>query len=263
MNLKYILGSILFFPLLPLMYIHGKRIKASVPKLPEAAGKSGTSLAKKETNKTIKMLAIGESTIAGVGVKSHEEGFTGSLARELSKLFQTNVDWKVYARSGYTAETVRIKIIPKVKEENIHLIVLGLGGNDAFNLRSPNNWRIDIKKLINELRSKYPNSLIVFCSMPPIKGFPAFTPLIKKSIGNLVEILGEELADLVNDYENVYYQNEIITLDGWNKKFGLNHTISEYFSDGVHPSKITYQTWGRDISNVIFREKSAYLISLL
>ena len=43
MNIKYILGAILTFPLLPLMYFQGKKIKASVPRLPEAKGIKGLS----------------------------------------------------------------------------------------------------------------------------------------------------------------------------------------------------------------------------
>jgi hypothetical protein len=41
MNIKYILGAILTFPLLPLMYYQGKKIKNKVPRLPEAKGVNG------------------------------------------------------------------------------------------------------------------------------------------------------------------------------------------------------------------------------
>ncbi|MDB9836326.1 hypothetical protein OAC51_05430 [Flavobacteriaceae bacterium] len=41
------------------------------------------------------MLTIGESTIAGVGVKIHQEGLTGVLANELATGLNIKVDWKV------------------------------------------------------------------------------------------------------------------------------------------------------------------------
>jgi hypothetical protein len=30
---------------------------------------------------------------------------------------------------------------------------------------------------------------------------------------------------------------------------------SDFFSDGVHPSALTYQTWGRDVGDYIFENK--------
>jgi hypothetical protein len=42
--------------------------------------------------------------MAGVGVSNHKEGFAGSLANELATELQTNIDWKVCAKSGYTAK---------------------------------------------------------------------------------------------------------------------------------------------------------------
>ncbi len=253
MNIKYILGAILTFPLLPLMYFQGKKIKASVPRLPEAKGTNG--LCSISSEKTLRMLTIGESTIAGVGVNTHEEGFTGALANELATKLKTDVDWKVYAKSGYTAKRVSEKIIDLIKEKSIDLIVIGLGGNDAFELNTPKKWAKDVQKLIKTIRLKFKETPIVFINMPPIKEFPAFTSLIKFSIGNLVNILGKELEKIVKDYENVYYYSrEIISADII-KRFELKIKPTDLFSDGVHPSKTTYQVWAKDVSNFITQSK--------
>ncbi|MEM6380846.1 MAG: PAS domain-containing protein, partial [Bacteroidota bacterium] len=110
MNLKYLSGALITIPLLPLMYYQGKKIRARVPKLPEAKEPEGQCLINGKNERPLKIISIGESTIAGVGVQTHEEGFTGTLAKEISTLFDLNVDWKVYARSGYTAKKVENKI---------------------------------------------------------------------------------------------------------------------------------------------------------
>lgn len=238
-------------PLLPIMYFQGKRIRASVPKLPEATGTTGSCKPGVESRKSLRLITLGESTIAGVGVANHDEGFTGTLAKELSKSLNLNVDWSVYARSGYTARLVNQKILPKITETEIDLIVVGLGGNDAFTLNKPAKWRQEVEKLIEDLHTKFPEAIIVFCNMPPIKEFPAFTSLIKFTVGNLVEILGLELVKLVRKYDFVYYSDEIITLDGWINRYQLKEDKSAFFSDGVHPSKLTYQTWARDVADKI------------
>ena len=249
MNFKYLLGVILSIPLLPIMYFQGKRIRREVPSLPEAKGNHGKVTL--PTSKHLNILIIGESTMAGVGVATHEEGFSGALASELASHLNANITWKVYAKSGYTAKMVSQRLIPKIKEQHADVIIIGLGGNDAFTLNRPNKWKRHIQELIHILQTRYKDSIIVFTNMPPIKEFPAFTPAIKFTIGNLVEILGKELAVLVSEFDNVYYQERIVTIDSWKQKMNINEDAKDFFSDGVHPSKLTYQTWAKDFSNFI------------
>lgn len=257
MNLKYTIGAILSIPLLPFMYWQSRQIRALVPDLPEATGPEGFCRYQASQKEPLKMICLGESTIAGVGVKTHQEGFAGTLAQSLSKRFQTDISWKVYAKSGFTARSLHQSILPQIEETEIDLIVIGVGANDAFTLNTPRKWKQQVSQLITDLRAKFPHSLIVFCSMPPIKEFPAFTPLIKFVIGNLVEILGEELKKLVSNFENVYYHHEIIVFDVWLERLGIEGQKSDFFSDGVHPSKLTYQTWAEDTARLIGNSKEA------
>jgi lysophospholipase L1-like esterase len=253
MNLKYTLGAIVSIPLLPIIAYQGKRIKESVPSLPGATGTQG--IASQASEKTIRLITIGESTMAGVGVATHEEGFTGTLAKVLAGNWGVNIAWRVYARNGYTVERVTQKILPKIEETTADLIVIGMGGNDAFKLNTPKRFHQNILQLIDSLQVKFPNAPIFFINVPPIKEFPAFTPLIKFTIGNLGEILGEELEKAVFKKENVFFIAEKITLANWIKKMNLNAEEKDFFSDGVHPSKLTYQTWAKDTARFIVEQK--------
>ena len=245
-KVKYILGSLISLPLLPLLYFQGKNIIKSVPKLPEA--KEPIGFIDGNYKKDLNVLTIGESTIAGVGVTYHKNGFTGALAAKLSSEFKKNVYWRVYARSGYTVAQVCKKIIPKIKETKADVIVIGMGGNDAFKLNSPKKWNTSIAHLIYLLQSKFPGTPIFFTNMPPIKEFPAFTAPIKFVIGNLVEILGANLQTSIKNTSNVYYNNEIVTLNTWSKRHHLaENKPTMYFSDGVHPSELTYKVWGKEM----------------
>ena len=254
MSLRYYLGVILAVPLLPVLYFQGKKIRKNVPNLPEAKNPKG--YLKTTSENTLKMLVIGESTIAGVGVDFHENGFTGALAKEISNKTESSILWRVYAKSGYTAKMVRKKIIPTIEDSTADLIVVGLGGNDAFKLNSPDVWIFQINLLIKTLKRKFPKTPIYFTNMPPIKEFPAFTNTIKFVIGNLVEILGERLYRRVRKKENVYYNKEIIALKTWQKRHNLEGNIDVFFSDGVHPSKLTYQTWGKEMAQFIMKTKN-------
>ena len=253
MNLKYSLGLLVSVPLLPLLYFQGKRIQRTVPRLPEAKGDQGSYSVSSE--RALGIITIGESTIAGVGVQTHEEGFTGTLAKELSAVLQSNMNWKVHAKSGYTTKKINDHIIPNITENPIDLIVIGIGGNDAFELSSPKKWTKDVRKLIKSLQLKFKKTPILFINMPPIKEFPAFTSLIKFTIGNLVDILGEELEKIVADFENVYYYDRVVRSNYFIERYKLKIKPTDFFSDGVHPSKITYQIWAKDIATYIMESK--------
>jgi lysophospholipase L1-like esterase len=254
MSLKYYVGAIISAPLLPIMFFQGKKIRENVPKLPEARNPKG--YIKTDSEKTLKILAIGESTIAGIGVDFHENGFIGSLAKEISAKTNHSILWKVYAKSGYTAKKVRKRLVPKIVDSTADIIVIGLGGNDAFKLNSPDVWIFQINLLIKDLKRKFPKTPIYFTNMPPIKEFPAFTSTIKFVIGNLVEILGKRLYRKTRNMENVHYNKEVVDLETWRKRYNLEGDISAFFSDGVHPSKLTYQVWGKDMATFIMNTKN-------
>jgi len=253
MKVKYILGSVVVFPLLPIMYIQGIRIRKNVAVLPEASGPEGKCHTGSGSKLTV--LYLGESTIAGVGVETHAEGFAGTLSQLLSLKFDSAVEWKVYAKSGFTALEIHKKILPSITETAADLIVIGIGANDAFTLTAPWKWKSNIRALIISLQQQFTKTPLLFLNMPPIKEFPAFTPLIKFAIGNLVEILGEELAVVVREFKDVYYCAQKITLSEWVKRLDTDADKTAFFSDGVHPSKITYQIWAKDVGVFILENK--------
>lgn len=253
MKLKYLLGGAVMLPLLPFMYLHGKRIIESVPKLPDAKGPEGRVPGPE--GRSLHLLVIGESTMSGVGVATHEEGFTGALARTLGAGWRTGVQWKVYARSGFTLRKLKAEVLPLIEENEVDLIVVGMGGNEAFKMNTPAGFRRDMQAVIDDLRAKFgPDVPICFPNMPPIKEFPAFTPLMKFTLGNMVEYFGEELTDLIQDQPNLHYNEEIIRLAHWTKALNMENDPKAFFSDGVHPSGLTYTTWGTDFARFIQRE---------
>ncbi len=252
-RIKFIAGLIVSIPLLPIIFFQGKKIRKEVPRLPEAEQPEGILDLGFQSSKNI--LFLGESTVAGVGVRTHKEGFAGSTSEELARLFQKNLNWKVVARSGYTANLIRTKLLRKIGGFEPDLIILGLGGNDAFTLNNPWKWRKQIVELIRAIQLIYSGTPIVFTNMPPIKEFPAFTGSIKFVVGNLIEILGTELNILKNQFNGVFYSSEVIRIEEWIHLLSDTQKPSDFFSDGVHPSKLTYQTWGKEIARFIYKSE--------
>lgn len=250
-QLKYIVGGMLSIPIMPIMYFQGKSIKKSIPKLPAATGEQGVE---GHAARQLNLLTLGESTMAGVGVDTHENGFTGALAKEIATQGYT-VNWKVVAESGYSAAKVKDLLLPQINGPQPDLIVIGLGGNDAFELNSPLRWRKDMEGVLSQLSETFPTANIVCTNMPPIKAFPAFTKTIRFVIGNLVELLGDELNKLTKNFDRVYYVEKQLKLDDWLNAFDEPKTVYDFFSDGVHPSPLTYQTWGQQVGKYIIENR--------
>ena len=248
-NARYIFGAILGLPLLPILYYQSMKLKSTMPDLPEAKGKEGSS--ETGNDKSLKIIAIGESTVAGVGVETNEEGFMGEFAKAMANGLDARISWKIYAKSGYTAEQIRKEIIPQINDESADLVIVGLGGNDSFKLKSPTAWRNQIEQLILDIRLKFPETPIAFTNIPPIKDFMAFTPLMKFAFGNMGEMLGDELNDISKNQVNIFYNAEKLTFELLSKRYGLNNELSDFFSDGVHPSKLTYQILARHFAEFL------------
>ena len=66
-------------------------------------------------------------------------------------------------------------------------------------------------------------------------------------------ILGNELNKIVQDFEQVYYYPRAVSSVDLIERYQLTIEPADFFSDGVHPSKTTYQIWAKDISNFMMQ----------
>ncbi len=235
--------------ILPLLYRDARRAKKEIPTLPEAADTTGAYGSNQAAKK---VWIIGESTMSGVGVSSHHAGFAGYLTSSLSQSLATRVTYEVYARTGYNTRQLNEEIIPLLAPTPPAIIVIGIGANDAFDLSTIYRWTAELHRLLSHLRHRYPQTPMVFAQMPPIREFPAFSWSMQFALGGMVEIFGRELGRIVELYEDCYYRDEIISLATWGDRVS-SVDRADFFSDGVHPSGLTYRLWAEDIASFILK----------
>lgn len=243
---RYFLGILLALPVFPVMYVQAKKLKRDFPRLPDAKNPQG----KTEGVDPMRVLMLGESSIAGVGVDDHEQSISGQLSNELSQLTGRSIDWQVVAQSGYTAQQVTEKLVPNIPNQSFDLIIVGLGGNDTFKIHTPWFWKKSMRALTSALHQKHPEAQVVITYMPPVHTFIAFSPLIRFFLGNLTILLGREMKRLAKDSDYLHYFDYVVLIEEWFRK-GETNDPSAFFSDGVHPSALTYMLWGQDTARFI------------
>ena len=239
----YIVGGVIVLPLVPFFYWQGQRVRKRVGRLPDAAGETIGQFG--EHAEILNLLAIGESTVSGVGAKNHREALGGQFAKFLSLELKKSVRWHVLGESGITVEGTLQRLVPHLPEIEMDFIVVALGGNDTFKVSSPNRWRNGMTRLVEILRGKYPNATILLANTPRILDFTALPMTLKFILRRISRLHHANAKILANEFENVFYYDEA-------GKVGEG-----FFSDGVHPSAHGYMLWSEAMVEFLMRKIKA------
>lgn len=236
----YVFGGIIILPVVPFLYWQGQRVRKRVGKLPDAGGETVGQFG--DHSETLNLLAIGESTAAGVGASNHAEALGGQLAKFLSLKTGKAVRWHVLGESGITARETLERLVPHLPETQMDIVVVALGGNDTFKVSSPNRWRADMTELIETLQAKYPNAQILLGNTPRVIDFPALPAALKFVLWRVSRLHHENAKNLEKTLLNVFYFDE------------AERVGDEFFSDGVHPSAYGYALWAEAMINFLLKK---------
>lgn len=245
---RYLLGALRAAPTLPAFAREALHAKATIPRLPEASHPRGGT---QGSGEMLRLLTLGESTMAGVGVERHADGFTGALARRLTVHTGRPVDWVVHARNGATARDTATELLPATERNPPDIIVVGLGANDTFQLRPPWRWRRHLHALVHGLSHRFGTVPVVFAHFPPVGDFPAFTPRMQRVFGGLADLHHAALQRVAAAHPHVVYMDEPVTFEAWAERAPEPVSPEALFCDGVHPSALAYGVWGEMVADHI------------
>jgi lysophospholipase L1-like esterase len=227
---RFIGTGLAITPLAPFLYLQGRITRWKVGLLPDASGDRHGRYGEGEGS--LKLLVIGESTVAGLGARTHEFALAGQFARCLSEHTGRGVDWLVIGKNGVTARRTIDELVPQIPDDRFDYILVGLGGNDVMRLSSPVKWRRDMLELLGMLRVRNPQSVIFISNCPMIIYSPIMPQPIKTILWELSKMHNENILEFTEDLDNVFYypQPAEIRLEG-------------FFADGIHPSEQGYADW--------------------
>ena len=231
--------------LLTLPVLLGQAIQArrTTPLLPSAPSPhSGTSAPKDPCDaRALSLYLIGESTVAGVGARTHEHALSGQLARGLAEALARPVHWEALGLIGARARDclelqVELELIPRPERATADLIVVALGVNDTTKLTARAKWRETLYQIVRRLREKT-SCPILFTSLPPMEHFRAMPQPLRVMLGARARMLDGDIARVVNISPGVHHHRAEIEFE------------PDYLaSDGFHPSELGYALWGAQIA---------------
>lgn len=237
----YLVGGAAVLPFAPFLYLQGQYTRRKVGVLPDPEGaKTGTA---GNSEDPVKLLVIGESTVAGLGARTHQNALAGQFAGRLSERIGTSVQWIALGKNGVTAKRTIDELVPHLPNEKFDYILIGLGGNDVMRLSSPRKWRRDMTRLIEILREKSPDSTIFLTNCPMIKFSTAIPQPIKLILWELSKLHDANIKDLTSRMERVFYYHQ-----------PSDFVVDGFFADGIHPSEQGYADWS-DAMMKFFNEK--------
>lgn len=229
--MKKLFGNLVFAPII---IAQGKYVKRVTPKLPEAAGLRSGQVGQGDT---LKLLIVGDSAAAGVGVTNQDQALSGFLVKTLSQSYQ--VDWRLLAKSGITTAQTKQMILAEPKEQ-FDVIVTSLGVNDVTQNLSASVWLTQQQELISLLRAQFNCSKILITKVPPMHQFPALPQPLRKYLGGKALQFNRHLAEWVATQDDC----QIIEIDG-------SLEPEDMASDGFHPGPIVYRHWAETVANYI------------
>jgi lysophospholipase L1-like esterase len=229
---QFFIGAGLVAPLAPLLALQGQITRWKVGLLPDAAGEHHGRF--ENGREAVSLFVIGESTVAGLGARTHEFALAGQFARHLGLHLGRSVDWDVVGKNGVTARRTIDELLPRMPPQSFDYILIGLGGNDVMKLSPPRRWRRDMTELIGRLREACPHAAIFITNCPMIVMSPVIPEPVKSILWRLSRMHDANIREFTRDMPRVFYFPQPVGVE-----------LEGFFADGIHPSEKGYDDWSR------------------
>jgi lysophospholipase L1-like esterase len=227
-----LLGSLV---LLPLAMAQGAATRRRIPVLPPASSPNHGCVEGKGF--PLRLLAIGESSVCGIGVSRSDETVTAVTARVLGRLTKRPVIWRALGLSGATVRDGMAQLLPHVAREPIDLLIVAFGVNDTTSYRSPTAFADDLASLVNAVRDRVGNAAVVITGVAPINRFPALPWPLRTILGWRSTALQAAIEGLTRRLPRLVVE-----------RFSIPFEPELFAADGFHPNAGAHKLWAKEIA---------------
>lgn len=189
--------------------------------------------------KELKVLIIGDSSAAGVGVDQFNDGFAGHLPHFLSKQTGKPVFCRTSGNNSATSGQIRDFVVPNLEPAPYDYIVLSLGTNDAKNFHSGKRFCKEFGGLLYALHARFPTAKIIWSGLLDLQYVPTLPSPLNKILGIRSRIIRRN-GEILCRERGAFAPNS-----NWKP-------IAENFArDGFHASAKGYKAWAEELAEYI------------
>ncbi len=223
--------------LLPVLLLQAAYVRRHVLHLPEPEGaRSGVS----GEGPALRLLIIGDSSAAGVGVRTQDEALLGLVSQRLAEV--ARVEFDLVARTGAkTAEA--LGWLGDLPRDRYDVVVTSLGVNDVTKATPLFRWRALQGQLLDRLRAENGARRIIVSRLPPMGQFPLLPQPLRWAMGRRARLFDRHLLRLVARRPACTPVTLTMGLDATNMS-----------ADGFHPGPAVYAAWADAICAAVLAD---------
>jgi len=224
-------------PLMPLVMPLALHTRRQALRLAPAAGQLRGLAGVDLPGEPLRLLVLGESTVAGVGVSCLQQALVGRLAQALAERLARPVSWRACGENGITAAQACKRLLPQVVDEPVDLALLVFGVNDTTHFSSLHRWQSSLACMADALAAR--GVQVAFSSVPPLRQFSALPWLLRRLLGARAALLDAGLKQVALRTGAGYYP------------VALEFSAAYLALDGYHPSGLGYRVWAQALAAAI------------
>ncbi|MCO5121731.1 MAG: SGNH/GDSL hydrolase family protein [Burkholderiaceae bacterium] len=225
--------------LAPLLAWQGRRVRREALRLPEAGGaRTGVE----GEGSPLRLLLLGDSSAAGVGVADQADALAGRLVARLAA--DHRVIWRLEAGTGDRLADLLVRLDPLARED-FDAVVVAIGVNDATARTRVAAWRDGLRRLLADLRARFGDPLVLVCAIPPMQVFPALPRPLAGWLGMAAARLNEATHAVLAHEPRAHPV-----------RFDFDPDPRWMCEDGFHPSAAGYHRWAGAVADAL-RERMA------
>jgi lysophospholipase L1-like esterase len=218
--------------LVPIALVQGLWLWQRTPTLPAPSGNSGR--AGRRGRAAVRLVGIGDSIMAGTGVRQQRHSLTATCARLLHERTGCDVEWCAHGVNGATSATVLQRVVPTASDADVYLVSCGV--NDATRGVAPARFADNLRQILGLLRRKSPRATILYGGLPPLDHFPLLPWPLNTVLAARVREMLAAAADLFKEHDRVHCF-----------RFPQSVPTEQFASDGFHPAEAACEHWARGL----------------
>lgn len=239
-------ARISFWTCLPVAAWQGMSLRKTALRLPPPPGNIHGLCGQAPQNRQVRsfrqplrLLALGDSIIAGIGADHQHQALPAQLAQALSRVTGQAVSWKAVGESGANSRDL-LAMLHHLQEPPPDLVLVSIGVNDVTGLTPRSTWQRHVEQLCERMGSRWPAARVVFCGLPPMEKFPLPPQPLRYCLGLRAAELDRIAARLIDSHAAMLHIPTRIDPAG-----------QEFCADGFHPSESAYAEWSGEMAEII------------